>query len=106
MGQLGHYPPVRETMNLSPNFSYDRTHFHKKNGILPSSLPVILMRVTSYTEDGEVIAVEEVPYYNNAKSLSNFRSHIMAAMDVGLDIAIVTTCEIGKIVRILDLANH
>ena len=106
MGRLGHYPPARKAMNLSPNFSYDRAHFQKKNGILPSSLPVILMRVTSYTEDGEVIAVEEVPYYNNAKSLETFRTHLLTVIEVGFEVSIVTTCEIGKIVKLLDFANR
>ena len=106
MGQLGHYPPVREAMDLLPNFSYDRAHFQKKKGIFPSNLPLILMRVTAYTADGALIGVEEVAYYNNAKSLETFRTHLLTVMEVGFDVSIVTTCEIGKIVKLLDLANR
>jgi len=93
-------------MDLMPNFSYDRAHFHKKKGIFTNKLPVILMRVTAYTDDGEMIGVEEVPYYNNAKSMEDFRTQLLTVIDVGFDVSIVTTCEIGKIVKLLDLANR
>ena len=89
-----------------PNFSYDRAHFHKKKGIFPHKLPVIVMRVTAYGDDGELIGVEEVPYYNNAKSLETFRTHLLTVIEVGFEVSIVTTCEIGKIVKLLDFANR
>ena len=98
--------PPREPMDLMPNFSYDRAHFHKKNGIFPHKLPVIVMRVTAYGDDGQMIGVEEVPYYNNAKSLETFRTHLLTVIEVGFEVSIVTTCEIGKIVKLLDFANR
>ncbi len=93
-------------MDLLPNFSYDRAHFHKEKGIFTNKLPVILMRVTAYTDEGEMIGVEEVPYYNNAKSMEDFKTQLLTVIDVGFDVSIVTTCEIGKIVKLLDLANR
>ena len=105
-GTFWTYPPAREAMELMSNFSYDRAHFHKKNGIFPHKLPVILMRVTAYGDDGEMIGVEEVPYFNNAKSLETFRTHLLTVIEVGFEVSIVTTCEIGKIVKLLDFANR
>ena len=64
------------------------------------------MRVTAYTDDGALIGVEEVAYYNNTKSLETFRTHLLTVIEVGFDVSIVTTCEIGKIVKLLDLANR
>ena len=53
-----------------------------------------------------MIGVEEVPYYNNAKSLETFRTHLLTVIEVGFEVSIVTTCEIGKIVKLLDFANR
>ena len=89
-------------MDLGPSFSYDRSLFEKKPF---SRTPFAVVRFTAYDEFyGEPLKVNETLYPNTKKGISDFRGQILAALEAGFDVSIVSRYQIGKIKRLLDFA--
>ena len=89
-------------MDLGPSFSYDRCHFEKKPFSRP---PFAVVRFTAYDEIyEEPLKVNETAYMKTRKGLEDFKGQILAALDAGFDVSVITSCPIGKLIKLLDFA--
>ena len=89
-------------MDLGPSFSYDRCQFEQKPFSRP---PFAVVRFTAYDEIyEEPLKVNETAYMKTKEGLSEFKGHILAALEAGFDVSVVTSCPIGKLIELLDFA--
>ena len=89
-------------MDLGPSFSYDRCQFEKKPF---TKRPFAGVRFTAYDEVyGEPLKVNETSYPRSPEGLSAFKGQILAALDAGFDVCVITSCPIGKLIELLDFA--
>ena len=89
-------------MDLGPSFSYDRCQFQKK---ALTKEPFAVVRFTAYDEVyDEPLKVNETAYMKTRKGLADFKGQILAALDAGFDVSVITSCPIGKLIKLLDFA--
>jgi len=89
-------------MDLGPSFSYDRCQFEKKPF---TKRPFAVVRFTAYDEVyEEPLKINETSYPHTPKGILDFKGQILAALEAGFDICVITSCPIGKLIELLDFA--
>tara|TARA_R100001509_G_scaffold112636_1_gene68041 strand:+ start:671 stop:1012 length:342 start_codon:yes stop_codon:yes gene_type:complete len=53
-----------------------------------------LVRFTSYDSDSRALAVEQVTYQDTPVGFTNFERHVAAALDCGVDVAVMTSYDL------------
>ena len=92
-------------MLLGPSFSYERRQFSNKNPL--SRKPLAVVRFTAYDDHyGEVLKINEAIYPQGPKGVEALRGQILAALEAGFDVSIITSCSVGKLIELLDFANQ
>ncbi len=93
-------------MDLGPSFTFDHCQFQKK-GLRLSRQPLAVVRFTAYDEYyGFALKVNETVYPKSPKGVEQLKGQILAALDAGFDVSVVTTCQIGEFIELLDFANQ
>ena len=89
-------------MDLGPSFSYDRCQFEKKPF---TKRPFAVVRFTAYDDVyEEPLKVNERSYPHSPDGIINFKGQILAALEAGFDVSVITSCPIGKLIELLDFA--
>ena len=68
--------------------------------------PAAQARYTNYGEDGKLLSVEQVTYHDNGPSLKEFDDQVTAALEMGMDVTILTKYEISLFPKIQALTEH
>ncbi len=68
--------------------------------------PAAQARYTNYDEDGKPLSVEQVTYHDNGPSLKEFDDQVTAALEMGMDVTILTKYEISLFPKIQALTEH
>ena len=53
-----------------------------------------MVRYTSYTKDGKVASVQQVPYGKGAEDLKDFDFDTTTALEMGIDVSILTKVDV------------
>tara|TARA_R100000781_G_scaffold108202_1_gene72675 strand:+ start:397 stop:657 length:261 start_codon:yes stop_codon:yes gene_type:complete len=58
--------------------------------------PAASVRYTTYAEDGKPLAVEQINYPADALGLVTFDNEATAALEMGIDVSIITRVDVEK----------
>tara|TARA_R100001510_G_scaffold6630_1_gene5179 strand:- start:217 stop:480 length:264 start_codon:yes stop_codon:yes gene_type:complete len=75
-------------MKSTVNFAYCQVGESLDNEALA------LVRFTSYDSDSRALAVEQVTYQDTPAGFTDFERHVAAALDCGVDVAVLTSYDL------------